>query len=373
MILLITNCGSQEATYTAEIIDGVKHIHNHTQMNYDKPKIKLEFVRKIGDLESEDENYNLYKPRDLTVDGLGNIYVMDTFNYRIQKYNSEGEFLLSIGRKGQGPGEFQWMAGIDILSHGNLLIADFTTYRLDEFTQNGQYIKSHKIEPRPGVFKLNSKDEIVMPGGGLGGDQEMLAMRTQYGRDEEILLNSYGLDGQTHYKIGRITNYGNKYTNTFANRFAFCIDQEDNYFISYRSLNCIEKYSPEGKILLRIDRGLNYDVIKPYAPEITGSGNIKGLKLTWVSEGIGVDEKDRIWVITYRYQRDHPTIKELRKESLTKTKLYYLEIFQNTGEYIDKIELNHFADDIEVFGHRLFILDVFNAMTYYEYRIVDPE
>ena len=68
IILFLLNCGGEDATYTVEMIDGVRHVHNLTPLWSDEQKISLEFVRQIGELESEDENYQFYQPIDITVD-----------------------------------------------------------------------------------------------------------------------------------------------------------------------------------------------------------------------------------------------------------------------------------------------------------------
>ena len=43
-------------------------------------------------------------PAMITVDNSGNIYVVDQHNHRIQKFNSQGEFILMWGKYGNEPG-----------------------------------------------------------------------------------------------------------------------------------------------------------------------------------------------------------------------------------------------------------------------------
>jgi hypothetical protein len=74
--------------------------------------IKLEKELTLG------EGANAKEPlfqsvRSFRVDGRGNIYVLDSRAPKLIKFGSDGAIVFSIGRKGQGPGEF--MAS----SHGN--------------------------------------------------------------------------------------------------------------------------------------------------------------------------------------------------------------------------------------------------------------
>jgi len=54
-----------------------------------------------------DENYMFGSGISFNTDDEGNFYVADSDNHRIQKYDPEGKYLLTIGREGQGPGEFR--------------------------------------------------------------------------------------------------------------------------------------------------------------------------------------------------------------------------------------------------------------------------
>ena len=51
--------GQSKKTYTTETKDGVKYIHNIEPLWGKEQNIKLEFVRKIGDLDAKDVNFQL--------------------------------------------------------------------------------------------------------------------------------------------------------------------------------------------------------------------------------------------------------------------------------------------------------------------------
>jgi len=88
-----------------------------------------------------DENYMFGERVYFNVDDEGNIFVTDWDRKRIQKYGPDGKFLLTIGREGQGPGEFinVWEPEFD--KDGNLYVVDISQKRISFFSRDGRYLK----------------------------------------------------------------------------------------------------------------------------------------------------------------------------------------------------------------------------------------
>ena len=76
-------------------------------------------------------------PRGIAVDGVGNLYIADTGNARIQKFSPDGNFLSTIGLSGTGEGELQQPNGIVVDSVGNIYVVDATKQRLLQFKPDG--------------------------------------------------------------------------------------------------------------------------------------------------------------------------------------------------------------------------------------------
>ena len=131
-------------TYTVEHIGGVKHIRNHIPLWDIEPPatgIELEYVRTLGGPDETDENYRFFFPYDVEVDKYGSIYILDMRNHRIQKFDNDGNYLLTIGREGEGPGEFRNAFDITINDHGGLIVPDSGNRRLSVFSGDGKYVR----------------------------------------------------------------------------------------------------------------------------------------------------------------------------------------------------------------------------------------
>jgi len=85
--------------------NGIKVVKNPREPLYGNIKLELEEDLSIG--REDDENYLFYMVRGIALDNQRNIYVTDLGNHRIQKFDSNGVYLQTIGRHGQGPGEFE--------------------------------------------------------------------------------------------------------------------------------------------------------------------------------------------------------------------------------------------------------------------------
>ena len=64
--------------------NGVRVVHNVKGGHWaGNPKVSLELIRTIGDVDTNDENLAFSSPRDMAVDDAGRIYILDGGNQRI--------------------------------------------------------------------------------------------------------------------------------------------------------------------------------------------------------------------------------------------------------------------------------------------------
>jgi sugar lactone lactonase YvrE len=129
----------QKPAWKGKIVaeNGVKIVKNPTAPLYGEFACQLEEDLSVGGNVNDD---NYYFPRGifaLNVDGDGNIYVSDFGNIRIQMYDKAGKFVRTLGRKGQGPGEFQMPRKVLFDSKDNPWVFDVMT--LHQFDKNGTF------------------------------------------------------------------------------------------------------------------------------------------------------------------------------------------------------------------------------------------
>jgi len=69
----------------------------------------------------------------VATDGSGNVYVADSRNYRIQKFDASGTFLYTWGKFGSGDGQFNPPFGVATDGSGNVYVADTQNNRIQKF------------------------------------------------------------------------------------------------------------------------------------------------------------------------------------------------------------------------------------------------
>jgi len=87
------------------------------------------------------KNYGQFMdPRGVAVDNQGNIYVADTENDRIQKFDSSGKFLLKFGSHGTGDGQFSGPYSVTVDKSGFVYVDDVGNARIEKFDSTGNFL-----------------------------------------------------------------------------------------------------------------------------------------------------------------------------------------------------------------------------------------
>ncbi|MBF6614202.1 MAG: SMP-30/gluconolactonase/LRE family protein [Chloroflexi bacterium] len=88
-------------------------------------------------------------PRGIAQDPNGNFFVADTQNFRIQKYDKAGKFITAFGAEGDADGQFNPMnpnsvgtgpGGVAVDAQGSVYVADTWNHRIQKFDNNGKFI-----------------------------------------------------------------------------------------------------------------------------------------------------------------------------------------------------------------------------------------
>ncbi|MGD0417454.1 MAG: SMP-30/gluconolactonase/LRE family protein [Terriglobales bacterium] len=89
-------------------------------------------------------------PSNVAVDNDGNVYVVDSFNARIEIFDADGGFISMFGKLSDAPGFFERPKGIAIDSDGHIWVVDAAQDRVKVFDRDGQlliYFGEHGAYP----------------------------------------------------------------------------------------------------------------------------------------------------------------------------------------------------------------------------------
>ena len=105
-----------------------------------------------------------YRPTDVAFDSAGDIFITDGYgNSRVVKYDKNGKFVKTWGKKGTGPGEFQTPHSIVVDSKGLLYVADRGNKRTQIFDSDGNFLREWTHTGSPWAYCITgpSDDQVI--------------------------------------------------------------------------------------------------------------------------------------------------------------------------------------------------------------------
>ena len=248
-IFLSSSYSQQKTEWKGKIEyeDGVKVIKNPQEPLYGEIEFELEEDLRIGS--EDDDNYMFYHARQVEVDKNGNIFVIDTRNYRIQVFDNHGKYRMTLGREGQGPGEFQIPVRIRINENkGDIYVQD-QAYTIEIFDDEGDHIGEFNLTVVPQEFWPYSADNFIAIVSEKKKDMEyshILCLLNSRGQ----IIKTFREAPRVSAKIGNIGSLSTPFNNVLL------LSKLDNktYVYGYSPEYELIIIDIEGKVLLKIEK-----------------------------------------------------------------------------------------------------------------------
>lgn len=186
------------------------------------------------------------QPRGIAVGPDGSIYVMDTGNLRVQKFDAQGKFSVQWGRMGTADGEFVMVqgfgpTGIAVGPDGIVYVADTWNHRIQKFSPDGKFLTKwgRYVSLRQG--ETSGEAGFYGPRG-VVVDREGNIYVTDTGNRRVMVFDSTGR------LIRQFGSFGNG-AGQFNEPIGIAMDQAGNLLIADTRNQRVQRFSPEGRYL----------------------------------------------------------------------------------------------------------------------------
>jgi DNA-binding beta-propeller fold protein YncE len=233
------------------------------------------------------------EPYAIAIDSSNNVYVADSDNYRVEKFDGNGNYLTQWGSIGSGNGEFEVPEGIAIDSSGNVYVTDAEDDRVEKFDGNGNYLTQW------GSYGSGNGQFLLPAGITVDSSNNVYVADVNNARIEKFTSNGTYL-----------TQWGSPGSGNgqFSDPYMLAVDNNDNVYVADSGNDRVQKFAGNGNYLTQwgSEGGGNGQFIFPEGIAVDSSGNVYvddsgdnrveeftsyGNYLTqWGSEGTGNDQ-----------------------------------------------------------------------------------
>jgi DNA-binding beta-propeller fold protein YncE len=204
---------------------------NHRIQKFDANGQFVTMWGRFGQAETPDA---FWGPRAVAIDKEGSVYVADTGNKRIAIFDSNGVSLGSVGIGGIDPGQMDEPVGVAVAGDGSIFVADTWNQRIQVFTPDtvtGEYVFARQW-PISGWFgqSLDNKPYLALDARG----------RLYVSDPEGYRILVFNADGKFLTTWG---DFGSD-TSTFALVSGLTVDVEGNVYVADAGNQRLMKFPP---------------------------------------------------------------------------------------------------------------------------------
>ncbi|PWN05101.1 6-bladed beta-propeller [Rhodohalobacter mucosus] len=141
LILIFVSCSSSPEVEVPEDIAAMENVAVFSGQEEPQYDISLTEQARFGDT----NEIFISSISGIAVDDNGNLYLADQSEATVHAYDPDGEYRFSIGRSGEGPGEFN-AAYQPRIHNGELYVLDINQQRISVFNpEDGTFLRTHPL------------------------------------------------------------------------------------------------------------------------------------------------------------------------------------------------------------------------------------
>jgi len=185
-------------------------VENPAQPAQGVERVELEKQWSVGGIDDEENIFGVVTRALL--DDEGNIYLLDGQLSQVNVFSPDGEFIKTLGREGDGPGEFRGPVDMCFLPNGNLGVVQAFPGKIVELTKDDQPAGTWQLgDPTQGGFFIM---RALKSGGGVmvgGGTKQSFDQASGEVRRTNF-VGRMGEDGSLQHsfvEIEHVLNVGN--------------------------------------------------------------------------------------------------------------------------------------------------------------------
>jgi hypothetical protein len=320
LIIVNLSCTRRHSEWqgTIEKENGVIIVRNPKEPLYGPEVFDLELELTIGEAEGPKE-YMFTDIRYVAVDDDENIYVADVREAHIKIFDKNGDYISTVGRKGQGPGDIQFPRNVCITNQKQIMVPDSGNLWISFFSKEGKYIRNIRTTPRRLLeAKVDTEGNII----GLEVIQEEENQRHELNKFDSDLNFLFSIDFSPIQDINNV--------NPFIPPLSWDIDENDRIICGWGKTYEIKIFDVAGDLTHKIVK--DYDPIEIAETELERLKDIPpGIVLSvpkyhaafW---RLFADDEGRIYVMTWERQVEAGYV-------------VYHDVFSPDGKYLAKIPL----------------------------------
>ncbi len=244
---------------------------NHRIQKYDSSGSYVSTLGVTG--VSGADNSHFYDPIGIAVDSSGNVYVADMYNYRIQKYDSGGSYVSTLGVTGvygSDNSHFSLPMGVAVDSVGNVYVADSGNHRIQKYNSAGAYVSTLGVTGVSGT----DNSHFYHPNGVAVDSSDNLYVADRVNHR----IQKFDANGAYVSTLG-VSGVMGEDNSHFRYPNGVVVDASDNLYVIDEDNQRIQKYNSSGAYVGTLgETGVpgndNSHFSVPYGVAADGSGNV---------------------------------------------------------------------------------------------------